>query len=224
MKIHHFYHIYSNGNWQTPFREHVEALRHSGLINNLDSFHIGIVGNEQSRESVKSFIRAENLNALICCEVDDGWEQETLDKLLEFSKENDGLVLYAHTKNAVNINDLHLRWRKSMTYHNVINWQKNVDVLTNKDDVYHMSGCHYLEIGNEGRVDKQTVNIIKGFMAGNYWWSKLEYIRLLEPSVRISRYYAEIWVSNLKDVFKDDYKAFDFDPIHPGCNRFITQW
>jgi hypothetical protein len=224
MKIHHFYHVYSNGSWEMPFREHINALRHTSLIDNLYSFHIGIVGNEQSRESVKRLIKDENLNAVICCEADDGWEQETLDELLEFSKENDGLILYAHTKTAVNINDLHLRWRKSMAYHNIINWQKNVDILTNPDEVFHITGCHYLDSATASNPDTVPVKTFKGFMAGNYWWSKLEYIRNLDKCHRNNRYFAEIWISDLKDIYQDEYKIYDFDPIHPGQNRFTAQW
>jgi hypothetical protein len=217
--LHHFYHVYSNGNWQVPIHDHMKALKEHGLINNLKTFQIGLVGAEHTRKEVIDFLDSENINYTICTEVDDGWEQETQDKILEFAQENDGYVLYAHTKNAVNINPLHIAWRLSMTYHTVVIWE---DVVKHLDEGYSAVGSHYLDGSNE------NVKTVSGFFGGTFWWTHLKYIKDFQPPARISRYDAEAWIGWLKEVVErqgDEFKIYDYVPTHPGDeSKMVTSW
>lgn len=219
-KIHHFYHVYSNGSWEIPLTEHIKALADSELLKYLDTFQIGLVGSPHTRERVKQYLDSENINYSICVEVDDGWEQETQDMIWEFSKKNDGYIFYAHTKNSVNINPLHVAWRKSMTYFNVILWKLCVDLL---DQDYCAVGCHYLEGGNEFTKTES------GFFAGTYWWTHLKYVRNFpHKPLRTSRYDAEGWIGLLKGTVENmgkEFKIYDFVPYHPiEQSRMVTTW
>lgn len=211
LEIHHFYHIYSDGNWYKPTFDHIKSLKESQLYYNLKNFKVGIVGREFTRKRVKQYLDSQNINYSICTERKEGWEQETLDELYEFSKKNNGCVFYAHTKNAVNTTDLHVKWRIAMTHYNINKWKDNISLLHSG---YQAVGCHYLNSGNV------LVSTPSGFFAGNFWWTHLKYIREFpNPPLRISRYDAEGWIGNLKpliDENKEHFKIYDYCPWHPG--------
>lgn len=217
--LHHFYHIYSKGQWEVPVQDHIRALKQYGLYNKLSSLNVGIVGPPETREAVKNYLNSQDIKYNVCTEVDDGWEQETLDELWNFAKNNDGYALYAHTKNAVNINPLHVSWRKSMTYYNVVNWQSCVKLLDNN---YCAVGCHYLLIDN--KLDER----MHGFYAGTYWWTKMKYLKNFPRPARTNRYDAEGWIGFLKPVAEDmgdTYVFHDYTPFHPASGLgFVTEW
>lgn len=218
--LHHFYHIYSKGSWQTPVYDHIKFMKEYGLADNLKSFQVGIVGPEDTREQVKQYLDSQDINYTVCAEVDDGWEQETQDKLYEFAQDNDGYVLYAHTKTAVNNSPLHNKWRLSMTYHTVVIWQ---DVITHLDQGYSAVGSHYLEGGNE------NVKTVSGFFGGTFWWTHLRYIRNLpHKPERHSRWGAEGWIGYLKPTVEgmgENFQIYDYVPYHPGDeSRMVTSW
>lgn len=218
--LHHFYHVYSKGSWQDPLSEHVSALKQSELLDNLKTFQIGLVGPESTRNDVKKYLNSEGIKYTVCAEVEDGWEQETQDKIYDFAQNNEGYVLYAHTKNAVTINPLHIAWRKSMTYHTVIIWK---DVIKHLDEGCCAVGSHYLEGGNE------NVKTVSGFFAGTFWWTHLKYVRNFpEKPDRNSRYGAEGWIGWLKPTvcaMGEQFQIYDYVPHHPGDqSKMITTW
>jgi len=218
--LHHFYHVYSKGSWQDPLSEHVSALKQSELLNNLKTFQIGLVGPESTRNDVKKYLNSEGIKYTVCAEVEDGWEQETQDKIYDFAQNNEGYVLYAHTKNAVTINPLHIAWRKSMTYHTVIIWK---DVIKHLDEGCCAVGSHYLEGGNE------NVKTVSGFFAGTFWWTHLKYVRNFpEKPDRSNRYGAEGWIGWLKPTvcaMGEQFQVYDYVPHHPGDqSKMITKW
>jgi len=218
--IHHFYHVYSKGAWEIPLMEHIEALKTSELINNLTTFQIGIVGPQETRDKVKEYLDSESIHYSICTEADDGWEQETQDKLYEFAQDNEGHVLYAHTKNAVNINPLHIAWRKSMTYHTVIIWR---DAIKHLDEGHCAVGSHYIPSGNP------EVKTVSGFFGGTFWWTHLKYIKNFpHKPPRNSRWDAEGWIGYLKPTVEsmgETFKIYDYVPYHPGDrSKMVTSW
>lgn len=221
--LHHFYHVYSKGAWQTPVTEHIAALKKSGLINNLKTFQVGLVGPEDTRNAVREYLDSEGIEYIVCAEADDGWEQETQDMIYDFAQKNDGYVLYAHTKNAVNINPLHVSWRLSMTYHTVIIWE---DVIK-KLESYCAAGSHYLESGIQ--TNRTNISTEIGFYAGTFWWTHLKYIRNFpDKPERSSRYGAEGWLFMLKPTVEsmgEQYIIYDYVPYHPGEQTgMITSW
>lgn len=218
--LHHFYHIYSGGMWENPTKGHIKALKDSDLISNLTTFNVGIVGPPNTRKEVKKYLDSQDINYNVCTEVNNGWEQETQDKLYEFSQENDGYVLYAHTKNAYNLNQLHVAWRLSMTYHTVIIWR---DVVKHLDEGFSAVGSHYLHGGN-GEVET-----VSGFFAGTFWWTHLKYIKNFpQKASRKNRFGAEGWIGFLKPTVEsmgEVCKIYDYVPYHPiDPTRMVTFW
>lgn len=218
--LHHFYHVYSNGQWRDPFEEHLDALKRFGLIDTLATFHVGLVGAEHTRQEVKEFMRENDIVANVCAEVDEGWEQETQDKMYEFAQNNTGYVLYTHTKTAVNQIPLHFMWRRSMEYYNVVQWK---DCVAKLDEGFSATGCHYLT--DVGAVQMNS-NI--GFFGGTYWWTHMKYIAKFGLPDRNSRYDAEGWIMRLKPVvesMQENFMVFDYNPSHPAAaTGMITGW
>jgi len=118
-KLYHFYHIYADGQWQIPVSQHIAALKKWDLINNLAVFKVGIVGTPENRTQVIQYLINERINFDVITQQDNGWEQVTQIPLHTFALENDGYVLYAHSKGAANPEQPNQSWRKSMTYYNV---------------------------------------------------------------------------------------------------------
>ena len=125
--IHHYYHIYADGAWEEPVREHTDALRDSGL-EDYPSFllHIGLVGSKENVRRVRDYLGKKNLewNLIGWCEK--GWEQLTLNAVAHDCKQTEGLVFYAHTKGAQSPSRFNTAWRKRMTYFNVARWKDAV--------------------------------------------------------------------------------------------------
>jgi hypothetical protein len=219
MDLHHFYHIYCAGNWFLPTNDHIHALKKYGLLDSLKTFQVGLVGPKNKREDVKKYLKEQGIKFKVCTEKDDGWEQETQDEILKFAQKNDGYVLYAHTKNAVNINQLHIDWRRSMTYFTTVIWK---DCVKKMDSGYSAVGSHYIQGSNE------NVHTESGFFGGTFWWTHLKYIKDFSPAPRHSRWGAEEWIGNLKGVVEsqgDIFEVYDYNPTHPAEKKgMITQW
>ena len=218
--IHHFYHVYSQGKWKLPLIDHLRALNQYELMNNLKSFHVGLVGSKKSRDEVKKFLNENKVKYKVCAEVHDGWEQETMDQIHKFAQKHDGYVYYAHTKNAVNINPLHIDWRLSMTYYTAVKWQDCKQAL---DEGYSAAGTHYLTSSGQ-------INDLKnsGFFGGTFWWTHLKYIKNFPLPERNNRYDAEGWICNLKNVVEssgDTFEIKDFNQSHPAAHSgMVTTW
>lgn len=210
VKIYHFYHIFSNGKWKLPLSSHLSALKESKLINEIGSIKFGISG--ESRDEVDAFLRDQEIEFDILVDSKSKWEQQTLIPLHEFSKQNEGVVFYAHTKGASSSNSYSLSWRTSMTFFNVIQWQNNIEYLRNYDIV----GCHWIDSGIK---DGKT---IPPFFGGNFWWANCSFISQLQKPNNENRWEAEIWLtSNFKNIFPR-YK--DVNPGWPKDENFVFGW
>lgn len=179
VRLTHFYHVYADGDWRVPARDHFAALEASNLTDNLDSVRLGIVGCESNREQVKN-----NLPGVVVCESDTGWEQVTLNKVREFAQSDDGAILYAHTKGAVARSELSSRWRVSMIHDTVTRWRECVEALGTVDAV----GSYWLKSSEPEHSDHGF------FFAGNFWWAQSSYLRKLDPVRNENRFQAEGWV------------------------------
>jgi len=179
MRLTHFYHVFADGDWLSAATEHFEQLRVSGLLDELDRVHLGVVGSPQNRREVKRALRHH-----VAVEADEGWEQVTLNRLHRFCRRDDGAVLYAHTKGSWSRSELAKAWRVSMTHDVVARWRECVDAL---EDV-QAAGPFWLKSAEPEHVDHQS------FFAGNFWWARSDYIRTLQPVGVVSRYQAEGWV------------------------------
>ena len=180
----HFYHIYANGAFEAPVREHVKELKESGLLDALDSVRIGIVGSEENRSLVLEFLNELNIRFRVTATAETGWEQVTLRKVHSFAKTNDAYVFYAHTKGAYSQDRLAREWRVSMTHDTVTRWRECVESLKRVE----AAGAYWLKSGHEEHADHNF------FFAGNFWWARTDYLRRLPPVKNKTRYQAEGWI------------------------------
>ena len=211
--IHHFYHIYADGSWSEPVAEHIRALQ-MGLYDQLQTFSIGIVGSESNRNAVKEYLLTTGINFGICAEADTGWEQVTQIPMWEFSKTNDGLILYAHTKGAYSPIEVNTRWRRSMTYHNVIQWQQAVEKLQTHGAV----GCHWLQ-PSLGMPEHKFGNWM---FAGTFFWTHCELMRTWQAPALTHRHEAEGFIGY--GWHQNPFPVYDFTPYFPNSNEFADEW
>jgi hypothetical protein len=199
--IYHFYHIYADGFWEDPVNSHIDALKVSDLYNFFDNFYIGIVGSQENRNMVIEKLKELDVDFSIVAEADAGWEQVTMNKIPNLIKDKNGWVFYAHTKGSHDPSKINIAWRKSMTYHNIIQWQEKVRPHFN-DDIDTI-GCHWCD---------------NAFWGGTYWWAKMSYLNSLDMPLIDNRWCAEEWIGSKNP------KIIDLNPGWPAFERFVTLW
>lgn len=190
MELHHFYHIYADGEWLEPVTDHIIALRRRKFEEQLKTIRIGLVGKQHNRDAVKALLDSEGLKYIVVDEQEEGWEQVTLEHVYAFSKENDGIVIYSHSKGAANPSQINTSWRRSMEYHNFVFWEKPYWALLNG---MYLAGCHWLTVSPNTEDENQ-------FYGGTYWWARCDALRLNEPLGYLNRYFAEHWIGQLRRV------------------------
>lgn len=211
--IHHFYHIYADGGWQQPVQEHIRALR-IGLIDNLTTFAIGLVGSEVSCSNVKQYLESEKIVYTNVAEQRSGWEQVTQTPMWEFCQDHEGFVLYAHTKGASNPSDVNIRWRRSMTYWNVIRWQYAVEKLKDHDAY----GCHWLQ----PRLSMPEHKLGNWMFAGTFFWLKCDVLARFPKPALTHRHEAEGFVGY--GWHEKPFKVYDPTPYFPNTGPFADGW
>jgi hypothetical protein len=198
--VHHYYHIYADGAWEEPVREHTDALRLSGLEDYPEfRFRIGLVGKTENVQRVKDYLHSKGVAWDLLGSSEEGWEQLTLAALARDCQHHEGFAFYAHTKGAHTPSRFNTAWRKRMTYFNVIMWKEAVASL-NHASAY---GCHWMELDGSW------------IFGGNFWWTHMEHLRLLGPVSMENRWKAEEWVGHLRQRVKD-FKASDPAGPFPG--------
>lgn len=214
MKLRHFYHVYADGAWVRPAREHIEALaaaRFSGQIT------IGLVGSAAVRARARSrlavLFAGLRRSPVDWVERDTGFEQVTLAALRAWVHDarEDAAVLYAHTKGAHDVTEWNATWRRSMTRRVVGNWRRCVRLLGEGHDTV---GCHWL---TPERHHEPPVYVVPSpFYGGNFWWATTSYLRRLPPVPQSRRHDAEKWIGLAQP------RAYDLLPGWPSeelCRR-----
>jgi hypothetical protein len=179
VRLTHFYHVFADGDWETPAREHFGALEASGLMGELDSIFLGVVGSRENRVRV-----ARELPGVVVAEADEGWEQVTLKELHDFCQKDDGFVFYAHTKGAWSRSELARLWRVAMTHDTVTLWRECVHALKR----VQTAGPFWLRSKDPEHVNHES------FFGGNFWWARSDYVATLKPVGVGSRFDAEGWI------------------------------
>lgn len=177
-----YFHVATIGNYQQVFDEIYSKVLKSGLYYFLDNVNICIVGGGNLKVP-------QDVNVFRDSDISKG-EFFTLEKIENISKSSDEnlKILYLHTKGVTNPNNqCIIDWRKYMTYHNVIKYDKCIKAL----DCYDACGVDFVE------------EPAKHF-SGNFWWANSFYIKTLPnisdiskknyPSVLTTRHNAEFWL------------------------------
>jgi hypothetical protein len=183
-RLTHFFHVYADGNFGTPIREHFSEVKYTGLLYALDSVRVGIVGTPENRAKVMALFDELAIPVMVVATAETGWEQVTLRELHSFAKEDDGKIFYAHTKGASSANTIANPWRVSMIHDTVTRWRECVNALEKLDT----AGAFWLRSDCPEHVDHEH------FFAGNFWWARSDYVARL-PTVRNeNRFQAEGWI------------------------------
>lgn len=202
-ELHHFYHVYADGNWRICVPNHLRALKQYGLYDKLSSFNVGLVGNTTNIETVLDFLDQNQVKYNVVAAPPTGFEQETLDPLWESAKNmENAYILYAHTKGSAFYDQINENWRNGMTRKLVVEWEKCVKTL---DEGYSTVGCHFY------RINPDNPN---PFWGGNFWWVTSEHVKALEKVARDHRHCAEAWIGSIKD--HKIFKPHDMFPVVIG--------
>lgn len=212
--IHHFYHIYADGQCEQPIREHVRALHESGLHDELHTFAVGIVGSPQKRKEVINCLDTLGISYTICAEADTGWEQVTMIPMWEFSHRNEGTILYAHTKGAYSPIDVNTKWRRSMTYWNVLQWQLCQEKLRDHGAV----GCHWIQ----PLISMPEHKVGNWMFAGTFFWTHCDLMRTWQAPALTHRHEAEGFVGY--GWHEKPFPVWDHTPYFPNSNEFADAW
>ena len=155
MKLAHFYHAYAGGSWQEPVTDHLAVLGKSGFDYPV---HLGLVGPWRDCDDVLGVFRQRlGLDVREAARAEVGWEQVTLDAVLQHAQHNDGAVLYAHTKGAHTPGQA--VWRDTMARALIVRWRDALSALE--------SGA-YDAAGPDWRTN---------CFVGNYWMATCECLR-----------------------------------------------
>lgn len=195
MRLAHFYHAYA-GEWRVPVAEHMAALADCKFDGPM---YLGLVGNVENRAEVEREMRAIRA-VVVKADEDAGWEQVTLREVLRYAQENDGAVLYAHTKGAANPSDFQHVWRQWMTRLVV---KDHRPVLADmQDGGFDAAGCHWLT--------PEMDNAPFRMFGGNFWIATCEYLRTLPTPGDTDRHEAEAWIG------LNDPRVINLLPGWPG--------
>jgi hypothetical protein len=128
------------------------------------------------------------------------------------SQEEEAVYLYAHTKGASDPSLINQLWNRSMTFFNVVAWERCLQLLEGVDAV----GCHW--ITKEQFPHMADANNPDGYpyFGGTYWWAKSSHIKELGEPERKQRWQAEHWIGK-----KPDTKVHDSNPGWPSPERFV---
>ena len=195
--LHHTYHLFvppgatrlAAGIW----REHLAALRRSGLAAALDSLHVNVVG-----ERI-------DIDPPACrhtvAHVASGHEMVTLQTVERLARglADDGLVLYCHSKGVTyrpgtSAAARAASWRRAMLAHVVRGWRDDVSALVGGP--HDAAGPFFLE------ADVWRPRIPDfgpySYFAGNFWWATAAHLRRL-PAVGLDvpRHDAEVWIARV---------------------------
>jgi hypothetical protein len=215
MKLHHFYHVYADGDCETPMREHIRALKESGLYETLTTFKIGFVGKPHKIEEALVCLNSLGVVFDVAAREEYGWEQVTMIPMWEFSQQNDGLMLYCHTKGASDQSAVNIRWRRSMIYWNVIRWRDAVAELSTRSEAY---GCHWIQ-----PLLSMPEHVMGNWMfAGTFFWVRCNVLARFPKPALTHRHEAEGFVGY--GWHEKPYSVYDPTPYFPNSAPFADQW
>lgn len=194
----HFYHLFcgEDSAWFEPTAEHFAELHRSAFPSDVT---VSVVGPAGRRAEVLQWLTRTQPDVSVI-ESDAGFEDITLNKVLEWAKTADpeAPVLYAHTKGSWHSDIVQMWWRRTMTEYLVTRWKERIVELQWND----IAAWNWLEPGNYGLSKEGVVREVRAPMAGgNFWLAQSGYVATL-PELPVltteTRYDAEAWIGTRK--------------------------
>jgi hypothetical protein len=187
--------------------EQINTLYGTGLADAAEVFFIGLNGGMGDFREMKKL--APTATILLHGE-NAASELPTMAFLEKWLRDKTGwYVLYFHAKGVCWPPskpgwDLRQAWRRCMTHHLIINWQR---CILDLQDGYDMVGAHWLTADKYHHTPAAALK--NGIWGGNFWWATSEYLRQLKPlqpnHAWTERYFAEMWPTNNRVPKVKDY-------------------
>jgi predicted O-methyltransferase YrrM len=194
-KIMVFSHNYLFNNWKYIVTEQLDTLKESRLYFESDTIHYFVYDTDNHLKDFFELVNSKDVYGKIKISVlkENAFEFNSLINLQNVSNLHDGYVLYYHTKGVtsrenhtneyVNMEGVE-SWRKCLEYFNLEKWENCVEKLK---EGYDVVGCLF-------QTNNQFYN---NYFAGNFWWTKTDYIRGL-PNMSVlkspDRMMTELWI------------------------------
>ena len=224
-----FYHVGQiiGSNWEILYQEQMHSLVSSGLYKKASFIHIGVNGS-----MILPFVMDK---CIVHYNHESNWnsEAQTLNSLWDFSNSTNVpfKVLYLHTKGTMwnhrtddhgkSVNFRSNAWRLLMEYFVIHRWRDCVECLDDYDSV----GCEWSQDGTLYGIEKYVET--DGYYRGNFWWSKTDYIKRLDPQFLYEggvaqRYQSEQWIGtknpnyynfksvNVPNLYLNEYLPTDY--------------
>ena len=195
-----FYHMYCVNDCLNRFVNTYNKIVSSSLIQKVEKINVVLVGPEKEKikEELKFYNKVETF-----IKPNSETEADTLKMIQQYSKNNNGKVLYLHSKGVTkpkhkNIQD----WTNLMEYFLIEKHESCIQAL----DSHDVCGVNYLPG--------------KPHFSGNFWWSTTKHInRLIElKAEKIDRLYCEYWLFDIQDTIKR--KEIYNSGINHYCNPY----
>jgi hypothetical protein len=176
-----FWHICELNNWREVVEDQYVTILSSGLLDRCIDVYVTFLGSSENNIdwllSKNQKIHLKNYNHNLA-----HFERLCLNDLGRWSKENDSLVFYFHTKGVSKINQKEnvWAWRKMLEYFLIEKHEECINILEKYDTI----GGNLSDIGNnmhDGSLLQISKETHKMHYSGNFWWSKTEYLKNLPP-------------------------------------------
>jgi len=188
MTLKAFYHILLINNWQSIVKEQINEMFKSGLLDELDSFYIGAIGDYKELDKLRKIL-PDKAEIVRYAEDPKHYEFFTLAIAWhEANKPENFYGLYFHTKGVTNpSNHAGEHWRHYMNDYNLTKYKEAIRQLRKNYDT-----CG---------VKMNTDSRFPDHYSGNFYWFKSSYVRRLPDPESIdmnNRYNAEFWIGREK--------------------------
>ena len=192
--IYIFWHIYIDKNnverGISIIQRQFTKIKESGLLDRCEAIYIGYV----SSISFPCDNIINNPKVKIIVHKTSGYEGVTSNALKAFcdSDSTNSLIMYIHNRGMSHSeNSPSEDWTLMMEYFIIENWKKSIDILKDK----YTCGCELWS-----HTDRINPSDFIFHYSGNFWWSRSEYIRLLEYPKFNNRFVeSEDWILQLAD-------------------------
>jgi len=167
-----------------------EKIKNSGLLDRCDAIFIGFVGDIDF--PCKNIINHSKVKIIV--KKKSGNEGVTTTMLKKFcdNEKKESLIMYLHNRGMSHYEDSPSDdWTIMMEYFIIEKWKNSISLLENK----YTCGC---ELNSHGH--RINYNDFIFHYAGNFWWSRSSYIKLLQYPNFFNRYTeSEDWILQLAD-------------------------
>ena len=161
-QINVFYHLACMGNWQQVFEEQFQQLSANGFR----QINMTVLGSSMELDRIR-VVAAKykmNINILFSDPALTYFEKPALLAIEKYAKENEGYVLYLHSKGVSNPDDQSkTKWRRLMMRELVQKWEHCVVQLPN----YDILGVNWRDMPPVSHF------------CGNFWYASTRYLRTL---------------------------------------------